>query len=459
MIESEEWRHAEPPLDENDPDHVSDRDEAEVLAEAASGVERYRKGDGELTLLAPDGAPAANRPVEIVQTGSAFLFGSPVYEVAEAAREGLLGSLRMRNYAHWYTGLLNAATALCYWHERGDPWMERYQGETLFREFVAQADWARAHGLTVKGHPLVWSVPKAVPPWLRRYDPETRMKFLEVRVRNLVAGLRGKVDAWDVVNEMLWEPSWRHIDERKWPHLEPIEEILTYVSPALRWCREENPDAKLLINEYGIVYSVRHSMPEARAANQRKRYRALAEALADAGTPPDALGVQAHTGGRAYRMADVRAVFDELAGAGLPLHVTEFGASYRALGLEDADLSEEEKAARQADYMRKFYTVAFGHPALEAVFYWGLPRTAFPFRERRDQRIHSTVAPRPCYEALRQLIREEWMTRIEATSDEAGKVRFRGFFGDYRLRADDARGSVPFTLARPGPSAQTLTIA
>ena len=47
--------------------------------------------------------------------------------------------------------------------------------------------------MQVKGHPLFWSIPKCVPDWVLKYDYATRMKFAEVRVRNLVAAQRGQI--------------------------------------------------------------------------------------------------------------------------------------------------------------------------------------------------------------------------------------------------------------------------
>ncbi len=466
-VEGEEWRAPDEAPERADPDRLSDRSDEEVLAEAREGIERHRKTDVELALVGPDGSPAANRRVEVRQARQAFLFGSPIYEIARAARSGVLGRPELSRYTHFYTGLLNAATALCYWNERGDPWFEKFQGRTLFREFEAQADWARAHGLAAKGHPLVWTVPKAVPDWLRRYDTGTQMKFLEVRVRDLVGGLRGKVDTWDLVNEMLWEPSWRHLSERCWPHIEPIDEMLTYIVPAMHWARDEAPDATLLVNEYGLVYSVRRDPPEAGAASQRRRYLELAAALAREGASPDALGIQAHTGGRWYRLADLKAVLDELATSGLPLHITEFGASFKGMGPEAEALPPEEKLARQIEYVTNVYTVAFGHPAVEAVSSWGLPAWAFPDEAFRGapvdalggRRREREVDPAPLYEALRRLLREEWMTRLEATSDAAGRVRFRGSRGEYRLRYAADRASAAFTVAGPGPCVRTLRLA
>ena len=87
------------------------------------------------------------------------------------------------------------------------------------------------------------------------------------------------------MNEPLWEASLRHLPERDWPHIEPIEEIVRYVGPALRWAREEAPEADLLINDYGLSQSPEDGPPvtddgmEVTPGMQRQRYLELARAL------------------------------------------------------------------------------------------------------------------------------------------------------------------------------------
>jgi hypothetical protein len=51
------------------------------------------------------------------------------------------------------------------------------------------------------------------------------MKFLDVRVRNLVARFRGRVTIWDATNELLWEPPLAEQGTHHWPHLATIANI------------------------------------------------------------------------------------------------------------------------------------------------------------------------------------------------------------------------------------------
>ncbi len=398
--------------------------------------------DVELRLTDSAGAALGHFEVEIEQKSHAFLFGDQVWPLDAMYRYGE-GEYDTATY--WkkrFADVLNAATALMYWTERprnDASKTEDFQGDLRLDHVAETIDWALSERLTVKGHPLLWTVPKAIPEWLLRYDYETRMKFVEVRIRSIVARFRGKVSIYDVVNESLWEASLRNLSSRNWPHIEPIEEIAAYVGPAIRWAREEDPDATFLVNDYGLTQSPESGPPvtadgvEVTPAMQRRRYLELAVRLREQGNPPDALGLQSHTGGF-MRMADLVAFYDEMAESGIPLHVTEFGAYPGHLNtlqpVEDVD-------ALYADYVEKYLTCSFAHPALGAFFFWGFMNTAITWN--RDRSGHEL---RPVYERVRQLIHREWHTNERAVSDSDGRVRFKGFFGDYALRYRIPGGAV-----------------
>lgn len=406
--------------------------EMETLERAREGISRHRQRDVELCLLRRDGSPISGLPVEIVQINTPFPFGDQMWPLDEMARFGEWDSDRAIYWKARFAGLLNAANALCYWTEapRNDgPKLEDFQGRTVSEHFAACVDWAAAQGLKVKGHPLFWSIDKCVPEWLKRYDYDTQMKFAEVRVRSLVARFKGKISIWDAVNEAMWEPAFRNLPQRFWPHIEPIPAIADYVEPVLRWCRDEDPDAAFLLNDYGMEEDYVSGAPRTKdgqpvtAAMQRKRYLALVEELFKRGAPPSAIGLQSHQGQGWISLAKQMAVFDEMAQAGLPLHVTEFWAETGHLKGPGAEIER-----LQAEYITNILTCAFGHPAVEGFFFWGLMDSAVRWEKRSGHRL--TVV----YERVYDLLHNQWRTHGQAESDSGGVLRLRAFYGDYALR-------------------------
>jgi GH35 family endo-1,4-beta-xylanase len=323
-----------------------------------------------------------------------------------------------------------------------------FQGEDRMDGFQAQVDWALANGLTPKGHPVFWSIDKAYPEWLKRYPIETQWKFIEVRVRNLIARFKGKVKVWDIVNEAMWEAAPKNLPHRHWPHIESLDDICEYVIPILRWAREEDPDARYVLNDYGMEADPENwiirdkSGTHITAKFQRDRFTALARRLAEEGAAPDALGMQAHTGSW-MTASEQNAILDDFATGGLPLHYTEFWAKIDNLvraGI-DPKIAEEMRA----EYVANTMTVAFAHPSVEAFYFWGEMGAAFGFRQDHNSVSgpSSSNTPTPTYHHVRDLLQKQWRTRESLVTDEGGRVKFRGFHGAYSLRYTTAAG-IPF---------------
>lgn len=56
--------------------------------------------------------------------------------------------------------------------------------------------------------------------------------------------------------------------------------------------------------------------------------------------------------------------------------------------------------------------------------------------------LRADMSPKPVYEQLKQLIHEEWKTRVSTTTDAEGQFSFRGFFGEYRVTIELPGGRV-----------------
>lgn len=428
--EGEEWRQYDGHSSVYDPSLSAD-----VLKAAREGIDNHRKGTCSLQVLDREGRPLANHPVELEQLGHEFLFGEQLWSLDAMIRDGEEATGRARAWKRRFCEIFNAATNLCYWTERfrnDASKTEEFQGEPRIENFARTVDWCLENGLTAKGHPLFWSIDKCTPDWVKRYDLATQMTFAEVRVRNLVARFRGKVKLWDATNEALWEPAPKNLPHRNWPHIEPVSDMVEYIAPVLRWCREEDPEARFIVNDYGAE----NEFPgkprvcpkdgsEVTAARQRKRYIELVKALGDAGQAPDGIGLQSHTGWVGHH-GEQMAIYDEYAATGLPVHITEFWA--HADHLRKLGVPQEEIEQLQAEYVANYLTCAFGHPAVEAFFFWGFMGMAIEWRDRSAHQLKSA------FERIKYLIHTEWKTRWSGQTDADGRLEVRAFYGDYSLR-------------------------
>lgn len=413
---------------------------ADTLKQARANIESLRKGTLRLQLRDASGQPLANTNVRIALQRHAFQFGEQLWPLDALIRDGRGNGERARAWKQIFTSVFNAATNLCYWTERprnDASKTEDQQGFPRVENFAETVDWTRAEGMTAKGHPLFWSIQKCVPEWVKRYDYPTRMKFAEVRVRNLVARFRGKVTVWDAVNEPMWEPAFKNLDQREWPHIEPIDTIADYIGEVMRWCREEDPNALFLINDYGMEENKADGKLRGNdgsvvtAASQRKRYAALMRTLLERGQAPDAIGLQTHSGW-VQNHAQQWAIFDEFAQTGLPVHITEFWAHTTELK-KSGRFSEATIRDMQAEYVANFLTTAFGHASVDAFYFWGFMNMAVDWLD-----AFSSYELRPVFHRVQQLIRKEWHTQADLRSNDDGICELPAFYGLYDITLPDA---------------------
>jgi GH35 family endo-1,4-beta-xylanase len=208
-----------------------------------------------------------------------------------------------------------------------------------------------------------------------------------------------------------------------------------YIEAAFYLARKTAPSKRLMLNESGIFGSgqTRH--------RNREKYFDLLKTLIEKGVPIDVIGIQAHANGEWYEPANVAGELDRYSALGKPIQITEFSAQIfnyddreTAQGVSGNYRSGVWDAEKQAEFYREFYTIAFGHPQVEAIIQWGLD----------DERawlpgigvIDKDGNPKPNYRVLDRLINERWRTNLQAESRAAAEpIEFRGFYGTYEIEA------------------------
>ncbi|WP_333739723.1 endo-1,4-beta-xylanase [Streptomyces sp. IBSBF 2806] len=146
----------------------------------------------------------------------------------------------------------------------------------------AEADrivaFAQAHGQQVRGHTLVWH--NQNPNWLTNgsWTPAQLGDLLQNHIATEVGRYKGRIAAWDVVNEAFNE------DGTYRPTLWYNGLGADYIANALTWARAADPAAKLYINDYNV---------EGVNAKSTALYN-LVRSLKQRGVPIDGVGLQAH---------------------------------------------------------------------------------------------------------------------------------------------------------------------
>jgi GH35 family endo-1,4-beta-xylanase len=402
--------------------------EARLLAEAREGAERHRKGDAVLAFVRPDGRPVDGATVTLRQETHEFLLGALLF--------GLVGhgepeAHRPDAFKARFLRLFNLGVLPFYWSGH-----EPVPGRPLWPRMTGTIEWALAHGVTLKGHPLAWTHTAGTPQWLRTLPVETTETLLQARVTATVAGLAGTIDLWDVVNEPVNTVTWRMAHAEAAPGDDPryrfvgIPEVADWIEPLYRAAHAANPRATLVLNEFHQVMK-----PEV-----RRRFLDLARTLQRRRVPLHALGLQVHEPLDAwFPPAELRLTLDECAALSLPLHLTEFipQSSGKPItgGWREGTWTEEA----QAEYAEQVYRIAFGHPAVELVNWW-----AFSDRDAwmpGGGLVDADYRPKPVFRRLERLVNEEWRTSFESRTDSAGAVAFRGFYGRYAVTLRESDGT------------------
>ena len=243
-----------------------------------------------------------------------------------------------------------------------------------FAKADALVDMARANGLTVNGHTLIWH--QQCPDWFFRDGDRTAgrelvLKRMRAHIAAVAGHFAGKLKSWDVVNEA--------IDDgndylRKTPWLTGIGD--DYIAEAFRAARQADPTAELYYNDYGIE-------------RQPKRDKALRliRDLRQRGVPVQGIGIQGHWQIDKIPFQDLEDAIMAFHAEGLPVMITELDldivtrettgaeAGTKEMGSNDPFLNglPANLQQRLADQYARLFALFLKHrDKITRVTFWGL---------------------------------------------------------------------------------------
>lgn len=235
--------------------------------------------------------------------------------------------------------------------------VETERGRPDFRALDGIFTFARANGMAVRGHPLVWYY--ANPPWLEAALAERRdEKLLTGYIGAMMRHCRGRMHSVDVVNEAILEDG-----SAMRPSLWQKAFGTRHIDMAFHACRDADPSPLRVYNDFGCEQGAAHN-DHFRAATLR-----LLDGLIARGAPVQALGLQAHLTpfGNRVDQRKLRIFADEIRQRGLALLVTEMTVTER-----DGPSDQTRRGRAVADEARRFLDVVLDQPNLRAVLTWGI---------------------------------------------------------------------------------------
>jgi endo-1,4-beta-xylanase len=210
--------------------------------------------------------------------------------------------------------------------------------------------YAQSRGQRVKGHTFIWH--GATPSWVNSLSPADFRAAFERHIRTVAAHYRGRVHAWDVVNEAVADDG---INLRDTVFRQKLGD--SYIADAFRIAREADPGARLFYNDYG---------GEGLTQKSNRIYDLLRELIA-AGVPIDGVGLQMHVSANSRPPnASIASNMRRLADLGLTVHISEMDV--RVNGVSGSTQTRLE-VQRSAYY--DIVKLCVVEPRCEAVTFWG----------------------------------------------------------------------------------------
>jgi endo-1,4-beta-xylanase len=360
--------------------------------EALQRIEEIRTAPIEIKIVDPNKKPISGAKVEVKMLQSDFIWGTAVNEALLA--EDLPDSNKFREVLKEFFN-----TAVIENGFKGGAWKSSPERQI---QTMNAFKWAEENGFRQRGHNLVWPAWKFNPKSTKELalkDPIAFEKFIEAEIRDKVASVKGRVIAWDVINELLHE-----------------KEYFAYLPKDVdvKWfkiAKEVDPKAAMFINEYGMLNSISSS-------KFISDYLQVISDLRAKGAPIDGIGIQGHVGRQPRDPKQVISDLEMFKSTNLPVQITEF----------DINMKDEEL---QADYTRDFLIACYSSPVVTGFTIWGFWE---PKHWKKDAAMfRSDWSEKPNAAVWRDLVTKQWKTSFAKETDSRGEVKSKGHLGSYEV--------------------------
>lgn len=332
--------------------------------------------------------------------GAAMIADTPTLKDVAAASKRLVGAALSAGYLSDARYKQVAAQQFSYVTPENEmKWAatEPTRGQFSFTAGDAIVDFAAQNGMKVRGHTLVWY--QALPAWVKELQGDDLRQAMVDHVTAVATHYRGKVHAWDVVNEAIADgPTGALRSENPFTALG-----VDYIDEAFRAARAADPEALLFYNDYEGDAA---GTPKSDAIYQ------LVKDMVDRGVPIDGVGMQFHLDPRRLPLLPkVRENMQRIADLGLLVDITEMDVP---VGIVRGD--EAMKFARQAEIYRDYVSLCSAFTACDAVTFWGFTDKYswlnFPqWAMLRGPGPHKPLlfdaeyAPKPAFDAVRNALK------------------------------------------------------
>ncbi|MFW0714653.1 endo-1,4-beta-xylanase [Pedobacter sp. N23S346] len=190
------------------------------------------------------------------------------------------------------------------------------EGVFYWKDADSIVSFAVKNGIKVRGHNLCWH--EQTPDWIFKGDDGKEvtkavlLQRLKTHITTVVNRYKGKIYAWDVVNEAIDDDPNHFLRNSKWYQICGEN----YIAKAFEYAHAADPGAKLYYNDYNT------ERPE-----KREQIYRLLKSLKDKGVPIDGVGLQAHWSLQEPNEDALRSAIERYSSLGLKIQITELDLS------------------------------------------------------------------------------------------------------------------------------------
>lgn len=262
-----------------------------------------------------------------------------------------------------------------------------------FTDADAIVEFAEANGQVVRGHTLLWHSQN--PEWLEQgnFTADELREILREHITTVVGRYAGKIQQWDVANEIFDDNGNLRTSENIW-----IRELgPEIVADAFRWTHEADPDAKLFFNDYGVE-SVN---------NKSNAYLNLVRQYLADGVPVHGFSVQGHLSTRYGFPNDLRQNLQRFDDLGVETAITEVDVRMDVPNGQPT----QQQLTQQADWYAQMLNACLAVEDCNSFTIWGFTDKyswvpVFFEGEGAATVMTEELEPKPAFYALRDALRD-----------------------------------------------------
>lgn len=257
---------------------------------------------------------------------------------------------------------------------------------------------AERNNIKLRGHTLCWH--NQTPDWMFKDEAgntvskEVLLQRLKDHITTVVSRYKGKIYAWDVVNEAISDKRDEYLRDSPWTTIIGEE----FLAKAFEYAHEADPDALLFYNDYNEINPVK-----------REKIIRLVTDLKAAGVPIHGIGLQGHWAVNEPSFTQLDSTLTDFAKTGLQLQITELDISVYPKEHQARDRKAEDydttftatKEQEQIEVYKRCFELFRKHKAsISSVTFWNISDRSswldnFPVKDRKDYPLLFDKALKP----------------------------------------------------------------